>query len=158
MTNDITDAELEGIKKLAKACAHNSDVRGLFSEAVLHLIVWIGELQHTASVWRERTKFASAEVEKLETQVEALRVARNWHPITTAPKDGTRIWATNVAEIARHPNPDDGYAWNLWVVMWEPRFNEWCDEQTGADRDPTHWMRLPEMPKLARTAQREVKD
>lgn len=86
----------------------------------------------------------SADLRAAQERIAALEQQLEWHPIETAPKDGTPIWATNIEEIARAP--DEGYAWSLWVVRWEARFKQWSDEQSGVDRNPTHWMRLAPRP------------
>lgn len=72
-----------------------------------------------------------------------------WHPIETAPKDGTRIlildqdWNQNlvvfVARWAPHGlHPD---ALGFWYEAHEER---WCASQ------PSHWMPLPEPPEMPR--------
>jgi hypothetical protein len=70
-----------------------------------------------------------------------------WHPIETAPRDGTAV----LVYIPDAPEPHEaittarwvGYAWSYW----EP-----CVADHNSDRwprlndEPTHWMELPEAP------------
>jgi hypothetical protein len=70
-----------------------------------------------------------------------------WQPIETAPKDGRRIVAWR-----------QGYGWNGWEVLrWkvntrtgreyfgDPLEN---DDYDLADEQPTHWLPIPEPPRL----------
>lgn len=62
-----------------------------------------------------------------------------WKPISTAPKDGTLIFALNEHDFTRAP-------WR-YECMW----NGVCWYHGYGDswpvRPPTHWMPLPEPPK-----------
>lgn len=64
----------------------------------------------------------------------------NWKPIDTAPKDGTKILVVNARwksyDIARWSGD-----------LWKPQVEEHCH---GGPEPimPTHWMELPEAPKV----------
>lgn len=62
----------------------------------------------------------------------------NWQLIETAPKDGTRILATDGYEVEK-------IRWQrgVWVIRncSDPFYDEEWDENT-----PTHWMPLPKPP------------
>lgn len=57
-----------------------------------------------------------------------------WHPIETAPRDGTTILGARQIH---------GGAWEHYVVWWD---GGWCaDDGYGAERpQPTHWTPIPE--------------
>lgn len=62
-----------------------------------------------------------------------------WMDIISAPRDGTRILATNGYEVEK-------IRWQrgIWVIRncSDPFYDEEWDEHT-----PTHWMPLPKPPK-----------
>ena len=59
----------------------------------------------------------------------------DWQPISTAPKDGTRILA--------HWLYHGDFAYE--VVAWDEDSKEWFAMSFGL-QPPTHWMPLPEAP------------
>jgi hypothetical protein len=69
----------------------------------------------------------------------------NWHPIETAPRDGTevlvcRTYAHNRPEYAVAHNYDDGNGWrDVGDIGWAGMYG-------GEDNQPTHWMPLPPPP------------
>jgi len=56
-----------------------------------------------------------------------------WQPIETAPKDDTDVLVLCDGEIVI-----GCFAGGMW----------WLEQTTYEKRDPTHWMPLPELPKL----------
>ena len=80
-----------------------------------------------------------------------------WHPIETAPKDGTAILG-----YGRHtgspPDAQRGVVegdhwwaimlWDIWRETGLAQSRRWVFAKDGARMwsDPTHWMRLPEPP------------
>ena len=90
--------------------------------------------------------FSVAEVKKLaadlaerDAEIAALRAAREWRPIESAPRDGTRVllWiavsgTAPWAETAEF----DGDEW------WRNDGDEICGENS-----PTHWQPVPPAPK-----------
>ncbi len=72
----------------------------------------------------------------------------NWHPMDTAPKDGTRI-------LAYVSSKDDEA--NICEIWWEPDYiyDDWGRTLGGWDDDwdlshkPKAWMPRPEPPVLA---------
>jgi len=77
---------------------------------------------------------------------------QRWHPIETAPKDGTRIdlWAGqrifNAVWRAQFKDETDPYCFTWWAPEpdCECRGIEWEDQRIGVD--PTHWMPIPKPP------------
>lgn len=83
----------------------------------------------------------------------------NWQPISTAPKDGTIIqlaWFGGGIIKELHAEELHAMKWGSTqrnslfpdkVGMWvSPKYElTWCDDGEGG---PTHWMPLPESPKL----------
>lgn len=63
-----------------------------------------------------------------------------WQPISTAPKDGTEVWAYN-GEQARM-RWIEGHEYALWAWADEVL----CDVDPSPEQ-PTHWMPLPPPPK-----------
>ncbi len=59
-----------------------------------------------------------------------------WHPIETAPKDGTKVLLSNSEDVFS----------GCWVESTLRGFEWWSGEQGGTVK-PTHWMPLPEPPK-----------
>jgi len=66
-----------------------------------------------------------------------------WHPIETAPKDGTRalVWIDLTGEHVK----DRSYA---RIACWDGDCERWRDGHSGPPLtiDPTHWMPLPAPP------------
>ena len=62
-----------------------------------------------------------------------------WQPISTAPKDGTRILIANAKAVATA-----GWENSIW---WS-KCGGWSDDDDlTAAEPPTHWMPLPDVPK-----------
>lgn len=66
-----------------------------------------------------------------------------WQPIETAPKDGTRLLAYWPPVFG---GDNAGCATTWWVVTSSGLFG-WESPWEYADREPTHWMPLPEPPR-----------
>lgn len=58
----------------------------------------------------------------------------NWQPIETAPRDGERI----LLVINHGPHGD-----KIWTGLWA---DGWIVSYGKAEKQPTHWMPLPEPP------------
>jgi|SRR6516162_1664387 hypothetical protein len=79
----------------------------------------------------------------IERVVNGISDAARWHPIATAPKDGTQI-------LVGWKGVNDRQ-----VVRWIDGLEAWCVNNGGWGEDryrdddgaPTHWMPLPEEPK-----------
>ncbi len=71
-------------------------------------------------------------------------MSREWQPIETAPKDGTRIL---VARIGRNESGKDLGIWWACTGHWSDHYKNWNDgiEPCGLC-GPTHWMPLPAAP------------
>jgi hypothetical protein len=67
-----------------------------------------------------------------------------WQPIETAPKDGTQIlccWAGS---------PEmDCLRWIASREAWCVHSGGWGEARYRDDEAPTHWMPLPEVPRVA---------
>ena len=66
-----------------------------------------------------------------------------WQPIDTAPKDGTNVWLFCPDE---EPQQCAGYFTGEAGAYWEP-----CDTLVSSvilEVLPTHWMPLPDAPKV----------
>lgn len=73
-----------------------------------------------------------------------------WRPISTAPKDGSRILLARIADIKASEflgtkSKKDHICWAVYG-FWSDKWQNWNDgvEPCGL-HDPTHWMRLPEL-------------
>jgi hypothetical protein len=70
----------------------------------------------------------------------------DWHPIETAPKDGTRILAYGICGLESHLS--------IATVKFDDSRKEWvCDPNEASEHEPepcrlTHWMPLPEEPMI----------
>lgn len=92
--------------------------------------------------WSEsRRCFHCTAIQRRDEEIDKLRAALSasplaWEPIASAPKDGTPIlgWSGHSYEVA---------VWNHASEMWLI-----CDGEYSFD--PTHWMRLPDPPKVQR--------
>ncbi|VVE33864.1 DUF551 domain-containing protein [Pandoraea commovens] len=77
-----------------------------------------------------------------------------WHPIETAPRDGTDLLLTNRAVISvGHWLHQDAYIREhrdfdgRWIGQDESDgFDDWIDWSGGMNPKPTHWMPLPAAP------------
>lgn len=65
----------------------------------------------------------------------------DWQPIETAPKDGTPILVWIDDHVAEVEWDEDG-----WIGVWEDI------SSSSGDDYPTHWMPLPEPPKVEEPA------
>lgn len=83
-------------------------------------------------------------------------MAESWHPIETAPKDGSRILlfqptpARYIADGFKGGN-EHGQMQEIWMGKWvDPDDEEgyWGDHGDNAKllSDPTHWCELPDPP------------
>jgi hypothetical protein len=61
----------------------------------------------------------------------------NWQPISTAPRDGTRILLATTYPKARH---------KIIVGSWFAKWNEWQSVPGNWPFRPTCWQPLPEGP------------
>lgn len=65
----------------------------------------------------------------------------DWHPIETAPKDGTRVIAYSLGLVGT----------SRWADRFAAQYGDtaagWYSEQLDRRHNPTHWMPLPEPPK-----------
>lgn len=68
-----------------------------------------------------------------------------WHPIETAPKDGTVILIYPHKKV-RAGNPQF-VTEARWHQPGNPKFNGWWQTARGSTKIATHWMPLPEPPK-----------
>ena len=69
-----------------------------------------------------------------------------WQPIETAPRDGRSILIFEPADsdYPQLPRADD---WRFAIGYWR-RTGSWGN-RNAARVNPTHWMPLPELPKVA---------
>lgn len=70
----------------------------------------------------------------------------NWQPISTAPRDGSELWAFNGEQGRMNWTAGEmfGDKWALWV--WADQLLTEADPQPD---QPTHWMPLPAAPNHA---------
>ena len=66
------------------------------------------------------------------------RQPQGWHPIETAPKDGTPILACCVHRKLRLGQHS--------VVWWRAEFGDWYTPNIQPFHAPTHWQPLPPLP------------
>lgn len=78
---------------------------------------------------------------------------REWNPIETAPKDGTRVLITNagdgmIVDVGCYVVPEHR-------ASCEPPLSNWwrVGRGTGFGMIPTHWMPLPAAPSKAKQAE-----
>lgn len=69
------------------------------------------------------------------------RAKREWRPIETAPKDGTRIWIWGT-----RTNSDEGF-YSHSACRWDKRIGCWRDA-FGILTVASHWVPLPEPPAI----------
>ena len=62
-----------------------------------------------------------------------------WQPISTAPKDGTRI-------IVYRPNARGKYISKVGLDYWSEELGD-CWAKSNFETQPTHWQPLPNPPK-----------
>ncbi len=134
------------------------ELRDYISES-LELLNFIAELQAENQALQKKLEEGSktrllwrkAIVRQLKAARKERDEALGWQPIETAPKDGTRFCASNGKET---------YTtwWQSYYEKWPhdeggPTFRyQWtCKQNTSHSffyEKPTHWMPLPEAPKL----------
>ena len=68
-----------------------------------------------------------------------------WHPITTAPRDGSPIlfWSEAHGYFAGNQPP------NCSAGRWSMIGSRWCGSSDKQATEATHWCRPPEPPKVA---------
>jgi len=94
---------------------------------------------HRDHAERECAKWSKLPVHR----VVAYGPTTGWHPIATAPKDGTPVlyWSATLGHIVgNHP---DGCVAGGWVF----RDGRWYGSEDAGAQAATHWMSLPEPPK-----------
>jgi hypothetical protein len=67
------------------------------------------------------------------------RRASGWNPISTAPRDGTEIWAYNGEQVRMRW--EDGDPWSGWLYG-----DETLNDIDPDPEQPTHWQPLPPAP------------
>lgn len=104
----------------------------------LHLVVnYIDDWDAADAVWKARAEAVLSNLDcllRLHTIVQLLEFAGRWHPMETAPKDGTRIlvdcggivctatWAERYGTglLGRKAGWFNDDAFHLWPVAWQP--------------------------------------
>ena len=61
-----------------------------------------------------------------------------WQPISTAPRDGTRVL------LYDQHDPGSGFA--RVVGAWDPKWKRWFSIPGSYTKRPSHWMALPPPP------------
>ena len=106
---------------------------GLTQEDLVEIVLGAG-------TWRDTSALKEIELNRLRKELTAARdelSQRQWQPIETAPKDGTRVLAWAHSYL------------NSTVIMW---MGDWYHEGSGTEfgprHKPTHWMPLPQNPRM----------
>lgn len=84
-----------------------------------------------------------SELTRLRAEVEELRKAREWRPIATAPKDGSRIMVIvrGRVQFARwEPQSTNAKPRPFWMHSLH------MGERYNREHVPTHWQPLPQPP------------
>lgn len=82
-----------------------------------------------------------------------------WHPIETAPMDGTEIIVCFVNDYGYQTKPTvygpytAAYRRNKWMASWDganviETMSDWGTDFMEVDLEPTHWMPMPDVQKL----------
>ena len=71
-----------------------------------------------------------------------------WQPIETAPKDGTRIWLATESVMKRVGRWHDGEAFERHGTIGGGWRRADDSQKESLFFVPTHWMPLPELPKM----------
>jgi hypothetical protein len=82
---------------------------------------------------------ATARIDVLTRERDALREAQAWQPIETAPKDQTAVLAINTGN--RTGDHGMKVCWRMAVGS-----DDYLNPRTGQPWRPTHWMLLPLAP------------
>lgn len=72
-----------------------------------------------------------------------MKKARDWQPISTAPKDGTDV-------IVYRPHFDGAYIPMVGVDYWSRRLQCWA--KSRKDTPPVAWQAMPEPPEVSLTS------
>jgi hypothetical protein len=97
-----------------------------------------------------KTSAYTAELRALITELQALRRTshegvREWRPIATAPKDGTRVDLWRQGHRVTDAFWDEGEEW--WCI--DSRYSDGEPCPLAVSPEPTHWQSLPAPPALS---------
>lgn len=95
----------------------------------------------TAACWTAGHQRKKDVPDKQPPKIEGLR-EDDWRPIETAPKDGTRILMYQREAGGEYGKIE--YE-DYYFVGWFDKY-WYCCEYSAFEREPTHWMPLPEQP------------
>jgi hypothetical protein len=94
-----------------------------------------------------RLDIEKARADAAERRVAELEAERQWRPIETAPKDGTRILLYRPDVRGEHIEiMVEGYWSNLPGHSYGIGWRTPCFSFSGGKHDPTHWQPLPSPP------------
>jgi hypothetical protein len=88
--------------------------------------------------WGDSKSGSPVTTNLLCAEIARLNIEREWHPLDTAPTDGTRILGTDGSNVEVIYNAE-GKGW----------FNQSAEMSLWRTFPPTHWMPLPDPPKVA---------
>lgn len=86
---------------------------------------------------------AAATIDELRARILELEAERQWRPMETAPKDGSRIL---LAKIVGHPSHPTALWWAV-AGHWSEKWSNWNDDVEPCGlASPNYWQPLPPAP------------
>ena len=100
------------------------------------------DIDHCPDLAEARTDIACY-IAELEAEIAALKLAAQWQPIETAPRNRSVLLACPGSSVKLYCGRE------RWGGRGEPQPNEfaWRCDSSGTFANPTHWMPLPPPPK-----------
>jgi hypothetical protein len=96
--------------------------------------------QQTGMYWTLKTEADVSNITDLVTIAYTAGQSNNWQPIETVPKDGDYILVWN--------------SYGVTMVYWDSEWESWIIDSNCPiglkGTEPTHWMPLPEPPKVSK--------
>ena len=111
------------------------------NEKIADAVEWVEDAANRLAELEQDNHMQAIKIEKMQAEIDALKVAQTWQPIESAPRDA-RLVLLRVAH---------GSEWaGVHAAHWSASKHAWMYAPDYAVPRPTHWMPLPPAPETAK--------